>query len=154
MIEIQVFTWSSLCHVESRRREVKSQLRLNSPSGSNLMRCRLKVLLHRSLFCSDRTYDRNAIWTPLTQTMPTSALSLSVPLWYVGLSFYVCGRFSTQSFFYHFFGVGLPAYLSNHNLFLREHIFVGFNKFPSLVYWCTIIHHHRPQGPTLFRRVR
>ena len=31
--------------------------------------------------------------------------------------------------------------------------FVGFNKFPSLVCWCTVIHYHRPQGPTLFRRV-
>ena len=56
--------------------------------------------------------------------------------------------------FYHFFGVGLPAYLSNHNPFSREHIFVGFNEFPSLVYWCTVIHRHRPQGPTHFRRVR
>ena len=52
------------------------------------------------------------------------------------------------------FGVGLPAYLSNHNPFSREHIFEGFNEFPSLVNWCTVIHHHRPQGPTLFRRVR
>ena len=56
--------------------------------------------------------------------------------------------------FFIIFGVGLPAYLSNHNPFSREHIFVGFNKFPSLVYWCTVIHHHWPQGPTLFRRVR
>ena len=48
------------------------------------------------------------------------------------------------------FGVGLAAYLSNHNLLSREHIFVGFNEFPSLVYWCTVIHHHRPQRPTLF----
>ena len=31
------------------------------------------------------------------------------------------------------FGVGLPAYLSNHNPFSREHIFVGFNEFPPLV---------------------
>ena len=52
------------------------------------------------------------------------------------------------------FGVGLPAYLSNHSPFSREHIFVDFNEFPSLVYWCTVIHHHRSQGPTLFRRVR
>ena len=49
------------------------------------------------------------------------------------------------------FGVGLPAYCSNHSPLSREHIFVGFNEFPSLVYWCTVIHHHRP---TLFRRVR
>ena len=55
-----------------------------------------------------------------------------------------CGRFSTL--FYHIFGVGLPAYFSNHNPFLREHIFVGFNEFPSLVCWCTVIPYHWPQG--------
>ena len=43
------------------------------------------------------------------------------------------------------FGLDLPAYLNNHN---------PFNEFPSLVYWCTVIHHHRQQGPILFRRVR
>ena len=48
------------------------------------------------------------------------------------------------------FGVGLPAYLGNHNPFSWEHIFVGFKKFPSLVCWCTVIHHQRPQGPYLF----
>ena len=52
------------------------------------------------------------------------------------------------------FGVGLPAYLSNHNPLSREHIFVGFNEFPALVCWYIVIHYHRPQGPTLFRRVR
>ena len=51
-------------------------------------------------------------------------------------------------------GVGLPAYLSNHNLFSREHIIVGFNEFPSLVYGCIVIHHHQPQGSILFQRVR
>ena len=50
----------------------------------------------------------------------------------MGLIIYVCGRFSTPSFY----GVGLPAYLSNRNQFSREHVFVGFNEFPSLVYWC------------------
>ena len=75
-------------------------------------------------------------------------------------SSFICGVnfLRLWSFFYSIFfiilRVGLPAYLSNHNPFLREHIFVGFNEFPSLVYWCTIILHHRPQGPTLFRRVR
>ena len=53
-----------------------------------------------------------------------------------------------------FFGVGLPAYLINNNPFSKEHIFVGFNEFPSLVCWCIVIHYHRPQGPTLFQRVR
>ena len=40
------------------------------------------------------------------------------------------------------FGLGLPAYLSNQYPFSREHVFVGFNKFPSLMYWCIVIHHH------------
>ena len=35
-----------------------------------------------------------------------------------------------------------------------EHKFVGFNEFTALVCWCTVIHHYRPQEPTLFRRVR
>ena len=57
-------------------------------------------------------------------------------------------------FKYHIFGVGLSSYFSNHSLSSREHIFVGFNKFPSLMCWCTVIHHHWPQGPTLFQRVK
>ena len=59
-------------------------------------------------------------------------------------------------FLFHFitFVGGLPAYFSNHSAFSRGHIFVGFNEFPSLMCWCTVIHHHRQQGPTLFRRVR
>ena len=52
------------------------------------------------------------------------------------------------------FGVGLPAYLSNHNPFSREHIFVGFKEFFSLVCLCIVIHHRQPHGPTLFRRVK
>ena len=58
--------------------------------------------------------------------------------------------------FYHIFGVGLPAYffLATTDPLLREHIFVGFNKFRSLVCWCAVIYHHRPHGPTLYRRVR
>ena len=36
----------------------------------------------------------------------------------------------------------------------KMHNFVGFNEFPSLVYWNIVIHHHQPQGPTLFGRVR
>ena len=55
---------------------------------------------------------------------------------------------------YHIFLVDLPAYFRNHSPLLREHIFVGFNKFPSVVCWCTVIHHHWPHGLTLLRRVR
>ena len=36
----------------------------------------------------------------------------------------------------------------------KKTLFGGFNEFPFLVCWCTVIHHHRSQGPTLFRRVR
>ena len=35
--------------------------------------------------------------------------------------------------FHHIYWVGLPAYLSNHSLFWREHIFVGCNEFPALI---------------------
>ena len=36
--------------------------------------------------------------------------------------------------FYHiYFGVGLPAYFRNYSLFSREHIFIEFNEFPSLM---------------------
>ena len=53
-----------------------------------------------------------------------------------------------------FLRADLPVYLSNHNPFSGEHFFVGFNKFPSLVCWCIVIHYHRPQEPTLFQKVR
>ena len=71
--------------------------------------------------------------------------------------FILWGYFSTSVtvFLFHLFiifSVGFLAYFCNHNPFLREHIFVGFNEFPSLVCWCTVIHHHQPQGPTLFWR--
>ena len=52
------------------------------------------------------------------------------------------------------FGVGLHAYFSNHSPFSREHKYVCFNEFPSLVCWYTVIHHNRPQRPTLFRRMK
>ena len=67
--------------------------------------------------------------------------------------------FSVWPFFYSIFFITftfhfLPTYFSNHSPFLREQIFCRFNKFPSLVCWYTVIHHHRQQGPTLFHRVR
>ena len=52
------------------------------------------------------------------------------------------------SIFLPFFGVGLPSATTVH--FLREHIFVVFNKFPSLMCWCNVIHHHRPQNLLFF----
>ena len=70
-------------------------------------------------------------------SLPLSALPFI--LW--GYS-YVCERFLLHHFIS--FGVGLAAYFSNHSPFLREHIFVDFNKFLFLVCWCTVIHHHRP----------
>ena len=38
--------------------------------------------------------------------------------------------------------------------FLSEHIFVGFDEFPSFMCWSTVIHPHQPQGPTLYGRVK
>ena len=65
---------------------------------------------------------------------------------------YVGGCFSIHLF--NIFGLGLPTYFSNHSPSLSEHIFVGFKEFTSLMCWYTAIHHHQPQGPTLFRRAR
>ena len=55
------------------------------------------------------------------------------------------------SFFYHFWS--RSPHIPQQAQFSREHIFVGFKNFPSLVCCCTDIHHHRPQGPTLYRRM-
>ena len=52
-----------------------------------------------------------------------------------------------QDFFYlifsSYFGVGLHTYFSNYSPFMREHIFVGFNKLSTLVYGYTVITGHR-----------
>ena len=54
-------------------------------------------------------------------------------------SFYVCGRlWPFVAIFFIISRVGLPAYLSNHNPFSREHIFVAFNEFSALVCWCFV----------------
>ena len=89
---------------------------------------------------------------PIRSELTSLSLSQRSPLIY-GVNFIRLWPFFYSHLFI-IFGVGLPAYLSNHNPFSREHIFVSFNEFPSLVYWCTVIHHHRPQGPTLFQRAR
>ena len=106
---------------------------------------------HGTVDCLIRILYLQGIFFVLFVSKCSVYLSQRPPL-ICGVYFYVFGCFSTPSFI--IFGVGLPAYLSNHNPFSREHIFVGFNEFPSPVHWCTVIHHHRPQGPTLFRRVR
>ena len=79
---------------------------------------------------------------PHIMCMYSLSLSLSVrsPL--------ICGVIFTfvavfYSIFFMIFGVDFPAYLSNHILFSREQMFVGFNECPSLMYWCTVIHQHR-----------
>ena len=59
--------------------------------------------------------------------------------------FYICSHFSTLSC-YHCFRVEVSLH-SNQSLFLREPIFVGFNKFLFLICWCIIIHQHWPQVP-------
>ena len=62
---------------------------------------------------------------------------------------YVCGRFLLH---FYIFWSRFPRLLQQpQSVFLREHIFMGFNDFPSFVCWCTVIHHHRP---TLFQRGR
>ena len=53
------------------------------------------------------------------------AVSLSVSPFICGISFYKT--------FHHLFEVDLPAYCSSHNPFSREHNFIGFDEFPSLV---------------------
>ena len=68
-------------------------------------------------------------------------------------NFYVQGRFSTPSV-YNLWSRSPCIPLQPQNAFLREHIFIGFNKFPSLVCWCIVIHYHQLQWPTLFRRMR
>ena len=77
-------------------------------------------------------------------------LSLSVSLYFVGLILLRLWLFF-YSIFLSFLEQVSPHTLATTICFSREHIFVGF---PSLKYWCTVIHHHRPQGPALFRRVR
>ena len=86
----------------------------------------------------------------------TERFILSIQIYFSAFPFILLGYFlrlwPLYSIFFHHFLVGLPAYFSNHSPFFREHNFVGFNKFPSLMCWCTVIHHHRPQKPTLFQR--
>ena len=48
------------------------------------------------------------------------------------------------------FGKGFPAYNSSHRSILREHILVNLNKFPFLICWCIVVHHH---WLTLFQAV-
>ena len=65
------------------------------------------------------------------------------PLYFAGYFFTSMAVFLLHLFII-FVGVGLPAYFSNHSPFLREHNFVGFNEFPSLMCWCSsIITSHR-----------
>ena len=54
-------------------------------------------------------------------------------------------------FLLHYLKVVLLVYFSNHSPFQREHIFVDFYEFHSLVSWCIVIHHDRPKGPSLFQ---
>ena len=69
-----------------------------------------------------------------------------------GLIFYVCGFFSALSF-YHFWSKS-PCILQQLKCIFEGARFCRFNKFHSLVCLCIVIHHHRPQMQTLFRRVR
>ena len=82
--------------------------------------------------------------TSIAEVWSTFSLSLCVPLflWVIFTSMAV--------FLLHLFIIFGVAYFSNHSPFFREHVFIVFNKFPSLVCWCSVIHHHWPQRPNFF----
>ena len=48
----------------------------------------------------------------------------------------------------------LPDLFHNENQMEDIELYADNNLSLSLVCWCVVIHHHRPQEPTLFRRVR
>ena len=109
------------------------------------------------LVASLRQFKLRATWDNRVSQSVTVKLQLLIilSLFLSAFPFNLWGKFLSFRLFFHsifFFNfleqVSLLS-LSNHNPFLCEHIFEGFNKFPSLVYQCTVIHH-----PILFRRVR
>ena len=69
--------------------------------------------------------------------------------YYFFFFFFVCGCFSTLIFLY--FLVGFLAYFNNQNLLSIEHICEGFNKFPSVLCWCTVIQYHWQQNLLFFK---
>ena len=74
-------------------------------------------------------------------TKCTLSLYLSIHLCFVGLFFT-----SVAVYLLHLFTIlrsSLPAYFSNHISSSKEHIFVGFNKLPSLGALSSIITRHR-----------
>ena len=80
------------------------------------------------------------------------SLSLSAFPLICGVVFYVSGYFSTPSF-YNFLSTSPHTLQKPQSIFEGAHL-LGFNEFPSLECWGSVIHHHRSQWPTLFRRVR
>ena len=65
------------------------------------------------------------------------SLSLSVPLLICGVNILRLWPFFYSIFFLSFFGVGLPAYLSNHNPFSREHTL--HSKWLRSIWFCACI---------------
>ena len=72
-----------------------------------------------------------------------------------GVDFYVCGHFSISSV-QHFWSSSPRIPQQPQSVFEGAHFLQAFSfkEFPSLVCWCIVIHHDRPQGPTLFQRGR
>ena len=58
------------------------------------------------------------------------------------------------SIFYYFWSRS-PRIPQQKSFFEGAHdFFLGINQCPSLLCWCIVIHHHWPQGTTIFRTVR
>ena len=123
--------------------------------------CTIKVIMFLPIRCGEprAVYQNSTMETAISlmfflkidrKIMINKTFSLSV----IGMKQNIIKKSVFLLLFHNIFWLGLPAYFSNHSPFSREHIFVGFNKFPSLVCWRTVIHCHRPQGPTLFQRMR
>ena len=71
--------------------------------------------------------------TEVREITPFSSLSQRSPL-ICGVNFYVCGHL------FSFFGVGLPAYLSNHNLFSREKLFsLNFSEIREITFFLSVL---------------
>ena len=106
---------------------------INPPMAYNLSSLIPSIHIHPSIHLFNHLPINRYIktFTPLS-----FYLSLSLPLSLSQRSpFNLWGQYFTfvavfpLRFFLSFFGVGLPAYLSNHNPFSREHIFVVLTSF-------------------------
>ena len=98
------------------------------------------------------TYYRNieSLW--YLQSTNLLSLSLCSPYIFVGL-------FLRQWLFFYSIFLSFLEQVSPNTSATTVHLqgstyFVGFNKFPPLMCWCTVIHCYQSQEPTLCQRVR